>query len=172
MTPALDAIRAVAMDVDGVLTDGSFWWGAHGEELKRFCFADSTGIRIAMKSGLRIALISGDSSEEGMALVQRYADRLGITDIYKGCHDKGGAIREFADRHRLQLSEVCFVGDDTIDIPAMKIVGVAVAPADAQAAAKSVAQWVTHQNGGNGAIREVLEAILGMNGTNCGTGSV
>jgi len=158
------------MDVDGVLTDGSFLWGPHGEEFKRFCFADSTGIRIAMRSGIRIALISGDSSEEGKALVQRYADRLGIADVYKGCQNKEAAVREFAQRHQLELSAVCFVGDDTIDIPAMKIVGVAVAPADAQAAAKSVAQWVTQQNGGNGAVREVMDAIVTSSETNAAAG--
>ncbi len=163
MLPALDAIRAVALDVDGVLTDGAFWWGAHGEEFKRFCFADATGIRMAIRAGFQIALISGESSTDGMALVQRYADKVGITDVYKGCHDKESAIRNFAEKHRLQLSEICFVGDDTIDVPAMTAVGVAVSPADAQMAAKSAAHWVTDKNGGNGAVREVLDAILKTN---------
>ena len=93
---SLKNIQAVAMDVDGVLTDGMYWWGSNGEELKRFCFADSTGISRAMKAGIRIALISGESSEAGMTLVQRFADKLKITDVYKGCHDKAPALRDFA----------------------------------------------------------------------------
>lgn len=153
-------IRAVAMDVDGVLTDGMYWWGSNGEEFKRFCFADSTGISQAMKAGIRIALISGESSEAGMALVQRFADKLRITDVYKGCHDKAAAVRDFAQRNGLELSEICFMGDDFIDAPAMEIAGLAAAPADAQALARKSAQFITQHRGGQGAVRELLDLIL------------
>ena len=87
-TAGVQHIKAVAMDVDGVLTDGTFWWGSNGEESKRFCFADSTGVALALKSGMKIALISGESSEPGMKLVQRYAEKLKIDDVYKGCATK------------------------------------------------------------------------------------
>ncbi len=157
---SLKHIRAVAMDVDGVLTDGMYWWGSNGEELKRFCFADSTGITRAMKAGIRIALISGESSEAGMALLQRYADKLKIADVYKGCHDKAAALRDFAQRNGLELQEICFMGDDFIDAPAMAIAGLAAAPADAQALARKHAQLVTERPGGQGAVRELLDLIL------------
>lgn len=155
-----DALKAVAMDVDGVLTDGGFWWGANGEELKRFCFADSTGIAQALQAGIPIALISGDSTPLGMALVKRYADRLKITDIYTGCHDKAGALREFAVRHGLNVTQVCYVGDDTIDLPAMALAGLAVAPLNAVPAVRDRAGYVTRNAGGNGAVREVIDLIL------------
>jgi 3-deoxy-D-manno-octulosonate 8-phosphate phosphatase (KDO 8-P phosphatase) len=155
-----DRVQAVAMDVDGVLTDGTFWWGPNGEEFKRFCFADSTGISLAQRAGLKIALISGESSTAGMALVQRFADKLKIADVYKGCHDKAAAILDFAEKNRLQLSEICFIGDDFIDVPAMAAVGLAAAPADAQPAARLKAHFVTERNGGHGAVREILDAIL------------
>lgn len=148
------------MDVDGVLSDGGFWWSAGGEELKRFCYADVTGISRALASGLVVALISGESSSDGMALVQRYADKLKIEDVYKGCHDKAGAVRELAGKHGLRLSEVCYIGDDVIDIPAMEIAGLAVAPPNAQDAVLAKAQYVTKLGGGHGAVREVLERIL------------
>lgn len=148
------------MDVDGVLTDGTFWLGTNGEQFKRFCFADVTGINLALRAGLRIGLISGESSREGMALVQRFADKLKITDIYKGCHDKAAAVRDFAEKNQLELSEVCFIGDDFIDTAAMAVVGLAAAPADAHPSAKSKAHLVTVRNGGRGAVREVLDAIL------------
>ncbi len=157
---SLKNIRAVAMDVDGVLTDGMYWWGSNGEELKRFCFADSTGIARAIKAGIRIALISGESSEAGMALVQRYADKLKIADVYKGCHDKAAALRDFAQRNGLELEEICFMGDDFIDAPAMAIAGLAAAPADAQALGRQNAQLVTQRPGGQGAVRELLDLIL------------
>jgi len=148
------------MDVDGVLTDGAFWWGTNGEEFKRFSVADGSGIALAMKAGLKIALISGESSAAGMTLVQRFADKLKIVDVYKGCHDKAAAIRDFAERNQLQLSEICFIGDDFIDLPAMEIVGLAVTPADAQLVARSKAHLVTERIGGHGAVREVLDRIL------------
>lgn len=160
MTDRLVAVTAVAMDVDGVLTDGTFWWGTNGEEFKRFCFADVTGINLALQAGIKIALISGESSPAGMALVQRFADKLKISDVYKGCHDKAAAIRDFAERNQLQRAQICFIGDDLIDIPAMASVGLAAAPADAQSGARARAHLVTVRNGGQGAVREVLDAIL------------
>jgi 3-deoxy-D-manno-octulosonate 8-phosphate phosphatase (KDO 8-P phosphatase) len=153
-------IKGVAMDVDGVLTDGSFWWGSSGEEFKRFNFADTTGISQAMKAGIQIALISGESSDPGMRLVQRLADKLKIPTVYKGCHDKEAAVREFAEKHAFQLDEICFIGDDVIDIPAMLVVGLSAVPADAQTLAKSKAKLVLKRNGGQGAVRELLDMIL------------
>jgi 3-deoxy-D-manno-octulosonate 8-phosphate phosphatase (KDO 8-P phosphatase) len=153
-------IKAIATDVDGVLTDGTFWWGTNGEEFKRFSFADITGVAMARKAGLRLALISGESSGAGMTLVQRFADKLQIVDVHKGCHDKAAAVTEFAERYHLQLNEVCFIGDDVPDLPAMEIVGVAVAPANAQTAAKAAATIIASSNGGFGVLREVIERIL------------
>ncbi len=148
------------MDVDGVFTDGTVWWGTNGEEFKRFCYADITGIPRALQSGLTLALISGESSAGSMNLVQRLADKLHISDVYRGCHDKAAAVEDFAQRHGLQLSEVCFIGDDVQDIPAMRMVGVAAVPADAQRPAKAVAQFVATRNGGGGVVREILDEIL------------
>lgn len=162
MTESFKNIQAVLMDVDGVLTDGSFWWGINGEEYKRFCFADATGIAQALGAGVKIGLISGESSEAGMRLVQRLADKLKIVDVYKGCHDKAGAIRDFASRNNIALSDICFIGDDSIDVEAMTIVGLAVAPADAQGPAMSSAHLVTKSRAGHGAVRELLDGILAV----------
>lgn len=148
------------MDVDGVLTDGTFWWGSNGDQFKRFCFADVTGIPRGRQAGLVYALISGDSHPASVTLVHNYAQKMKIADVYAGCHDKAGAVRDFARKHALQLSEICFIGDDVQDIPAMEIAGMSVAPANAQPAAKKRAKFVTSQNGGFGAVRETIEAIL------------
>ena len=149
------------MDVDGVLTDGTFLWGVKGEELKRFSFADVTGVALARAAGIVVALISGESSPDGMALVQRYADKLGIIDVYKGCHDKAAALRGFAVVHELELDEVCFIGDDVMDLPAMAAAGLAAAPADAHASVLARADYVTRAFGGKGAVREVLDLVIG-----------
>jgi 3-deoxy-D-manno-octulosonate 8-phosphate phosphatase (KDO 8-P phosphatase) len=155
-----ESITAVAMDFDGVLTDGGLWWGINGEEMKRLCFADVTGIPLARQAGLKLALISGESSPVGMGLVQRFADKVKITDVYKGCHDKAGALRDFAQKHRLELSQVCFIGDDINDLPAMALAGLPAAPANAQPAVKAKAVFVASQGGGFGAVREIIDAIL------------
>lgn len=159
-TVDLGNIKAVAMDVDGVLTDGTFWWGPNGEEFKRFCFADVTGINRARGKGIVIALISGETSPSGMALVRRFAEKVKIADVFPGCRDKADAVRTFAAAHQLELAQICFIGDDIIDIPAMEIVGVAAAPADAHSNAKAKAHYITEHNGGHGAVREVLDDLL------------
>ena len=81
------------------LTDGGFWWGPNGEEFKQFNFADVMGISLGRKAGLRFALISGEASP----LVDRFAEKMGIVDVYKGCKDKAAALRAFAEKHDLSL---------------------------------------------------------------------
>lgn len=149
------------MDVDGVLTDGTFIWGVDGSEYKRFCFADVTGLGLARAAGCAVALVSGESSEAGMSLVQRYADKLKVEHVYKGCHDKAAALREFTEATGIPLEHTCFIGDDVIDLPAMAIAGVAVAPADAHPSVLAAAHYVTTASGGSGVVREVIDLMLG-----------
>ncbi|HTX70536.1 MAG TPA: HAD hydrolase family protein [Thermoleophilia bacterium] len=149
------------MDVDGVLTDGTFFWGADGSEFKRFCFSDVTALGLARRAGLPVALISGESSESGMSLVQRYADKLRVDHVYKGCHDKATALREFAAATGRPLEVTCYIGDDVIDLPAMSIAGLSVAPSDAHPAVLAAAAHVTQAGGGHGVVREVVDLILG-----------
>ena len=150
-------IKAIAMDVDGVLTDGGVWWGPNGEEWKRFHFADIMGLSLARKSGMAIALLSGEDSP----LVDRLAEKLGITDVYKGCKDKASALRAFSERHGLRLQEICFIGDDVNDLAALAIVGLSACPADARPSVRENCQVVTKLAGGNGAVREVVDMLLG-----------
>ena len=150
-------IRAIAMDVDGVLTDGGVWWGPNGEEWKRFHFADIMGLSLARKSGLVIALMSGENSP----LVDRMAAKFAIVDIYKECKDKAAAIRTFSELNKLRLDEICFIGDDVNDIPALDIVGLSACPADARPSVRERCQIITKLTGGNGAVREVVDMLLG-----------
>ncbi len=149
-------IRAIALDVDGVLTDGGIWWGPNGEEWKRFCFADVMGVSLARKAGLLVTLISGEDSP----LVDRFAAKFALTDITKGCRDKAEALRAYAERNQLQLKEICFMGDDVNDLPALTLAGVAAAPADARPAVLQKAAFIAGSKGGNGAVRELVDAIL------------
>ncbi len=149
-------LKAIVLDVDGVLTDGGVWWGPNGEEWKRFCFADIMGVSLAKKSGLTVALISGEDSP----LVDRFAAKMGISDIEKNCKDKARALRSFAARRGLRFTEICFMGDDVNDLEAMGLAGLAAAPASAVPAALEKAAFVAARSGGNGAVRELVDAIL------------
>jgi 3-deoxy-D-manno-octulosonate 8-phosphate phosphatase (KDO 8-P phosphatase) len=149
-------IKAVALDVDGVLTDGTFLWGANGETLKAFCFRDVMGISLARKSGILIGLISG----EACPLVDRFAEKMGISDVQKGCKDKAAALESFAARHKLSTKDVCFVGDDVNDLAAFALAGSSAAPADAHPKAKRAAHYVAQAAGGHGAVREILDRLM------------
>ncbi len=156
----LENIRAVALDVDGVLTDGGLWWGADGQELKRFSFADIMGISLARRAGLELALISGENSP----LVDRFAEKLRIRHVVKGCRDKASALREFSEATGIALRTICFVGDDINDLPAMEIAGFSAAPANAARDVLARARFVAKSTGGNGAVRELVEAVLEAQG--------
>jgi 3-deoxy-D-manno-octulosonate 8-phosphate phosphatase (KDO 8-P phosphatase) len=149
-------IKAIALDIDGVLTDGTFIWGQNSEEYKKFSFLDIMGISIAVKSGLIFALISGENN----LLIDRYADKMGIIDVFKGCKDKATALRSFAQKYDFPLQQVCFMGDDINDISAMELAGFAAAPSTAHEIARAKATMVTKHGGGHGAVRELIDYIL------------
>ena len=149
-------VRGIALDVDGVLTDGSFWWGPNGEELKRFHFLDVMGIARARRTGIVFALVSGEDSP----LVQRFADKLGIEDVHTGCRDKAAAVRAFTSRYDFDLRDVCFMGDDVNDLPAMAIVGISAAPSNAHGSVLERATIVTRAPGGAGAVRELIDQLV------------
>ena len=152
----LERVRAVALDVDGVLTDGGLWWGPGGEEWKRFCFADIMGVSLARRAGLELALISGENSP----LVDHYAEKMHIRHVMKGCRDKAAAMREFAAATGIELAEICYMGDDVNDLPAMQIAGFSAAPANAAQDILARADFIAKCAGGNGAVRELIEALL------------
>jgi 3-deoxy-D-manno-octulosonate 8-phosphate phosphatase (KDO 8-P phosphatase) len=156
----LASIRAVALDVDGVLTDGGLWWGPGGEEWKRFCFADIMGVSLARRAGLILALISGENSP----FVDRYAEKMLIRHVVKGCRDKAAALREFAAAAEVKLTEICFMGDDVNDLPAMAIAGLSAAPANAASVVLERAHFIARAPGGNGAVRELMDALLAARG--------
>lgn len=153
--PDFRRIKAIALDVDGVLTDGGFWWGPNGEEWKRFCFADVMGISLGKKAGLVFALISGEDSP----LVDRFATKMGITDVFKGCKDKAAALQEFATRHAFALHDIAFMGDDVNDLGAMAIVGLSAAPANAVPEVQKTVRFNSKFAGGSGAVRDLVEVV-------------
>ncbi len=150
------SIVAVAMDFDGVLTDGTFCWGPGGEEWKRLSFTDVMGVSIGTRAGLRFAIISGEDSP----LVDRYATKMAIADVYKGCKDKRAALEDFARRVNAEPSRVAYIGDDVNDLSAMAIAGLSAAPADAHATVLQAVHRILAHRGGRGAVRELIDGIL------------
>lgn len=144
------------MDVDGVLTDGTFWWGPNGEEWKRFSFVDVMGVSLGSKAGLVFGLISGEDSPQ----VERYARKMSIEEVYKGCKDKAAALRAFSERQDIPLARICFIGDDINDLPALAIAGFSAAPSNAHNAVRDRVSLVLDHAGGLGAVRELVDRIL------------
>jgi 3-deoxy-D-manno-octulosonate 8-phosphate phosphatase (KDO 8-P phosphatase) len=149
-------IRAIALDVDGVLTDGSVWWGPGGQEWKRFSYADIMGVSLGIKAGLAFALISGEDSP----LVDRFATKMGIEFVEKHCKDKAAALRRFSSTITIAVCAIAFMGDDVNDLGAMELAGFAAAPANAQPSVRQRAALVTQASGGHGAVREFIDAVL------------
>lgn len=149
-------IRLVLLDSDGVLTDGRIIVSSDGSETRSFDVRDGFGIRMGQSAGLSFGVISG---RESRALTAR-AQELNFDEVHQGVHDKLGLVREILDRRGLEPQTVCFMGDDLIDIQAMRYCGLAVAPADAVDHVRDVAHHVTESQGGRGAVREVVDMLL------------
>ena len=154
------AVRLVLLDVDGVLTDGSVRLGASGEEGRTFYVRDGLGIRMGQEAGLRFGILTGRESE---AVTRRAAD-LHIEEVHQRVHLKADCFREIVGRLAIPGEQVCFIGDDLIDLPAMRLAGFAAAPADAAPEVLAAAHYVTRCPGGRGAVREVLDLVLRASG--------
>jgi 3-deoxy-D-manno-octulosonate 8-phosphate phosphatase (KDO 8-P phosphatase) len=153
---ALAKVKLLAMDVDGVLTDGTFVWGTDGGEYKRFSFADVMGLSIGRKAGLVFALISGEDSP----LVDRFAAKMMIPHVFKGIRSKGETLASLMKKLELAREEVAYIGDDVNDLPAFQEAGLSVAPSNAQGSVKKAADLVLDHSGGAGAVREIIDRLL------------
>jgi len=154
------SVKLLVMDVDGVLTDGSIYVSASGEEIKRFNVWDGAGITMLHRVGVKTAIISSRSSHA----VEVRAKELGITEVRQGVSGKLAALESLLQAYGLTAEEACYVGDDLNDIPVMGVVGASVAVANARPEVKKAATVVTGAAGGDGAIREVAEAIVRAQG--------
>lgn len=153
-------IRLVIFDVDGVLTDGSLYLGDDGQEYKAFNSRDGHGMVTLRETGVRLAVITGRSSE----VVRIRMESLGVAHVYQGRRDKLPAYEELKASLGLPDAEVAYVGDDVVDLPVMRRVGLAIAVADAHPLVRQHAHWSTGSGGGRGAAREVCELILEAQG--------
>ena len=153
-------VRMLALDVDGILTDGRLYFTETGQELKAFNSRDGLGLKMLMDNGYQLALITGRISQA----VKHRAEQLGIEHVYQGQGNKLPAYMELVEKLGLADDEVCYAGDDWIDLPVLDRVGLAVTVADAEPEVISRVHWVTSRPGGRGAVREICNLLLESRG--------
>jgi 3-deoxy-D-manno-octulosonate 8-phosphate phosphatase (KDO 8-P phosphatase) len=157
----LHNVKALAFDVDGVLTDSTLILMPDGELVRTMNMRDSIAMKLAVKSGLHVCIITGGAS---MAVKQRL-NRLGITDIYLKTENKLDAMKEFVSIYELKMEEVLYMGDDLVDHEVMSRVGVPVCPNDAVSEIKDICVYVSDKQGGKGCVRDVIEQVMKIHGT-------
>lgn len=153
-------VSLILLDVDGVLTDGQIHISPQGQEGRSFHARDGQGIRLGQQAGLTFGLLSGRDSPA----VSARAAELGIAEVHQRIADKLACFEQLCRRLERVPEEVCYVGDDLIDVPVLRRAGLAAAPADAIAEARAAAHYVTRLPGGRGAVREVIELVLRAGG--------
>jgi 3-deoxy-D-manno-octulosonate 8-phosphate phosphatase (KDO 8-P phosphatase) len=152
----LAEIRLLVLDVDGVLTDGRLYFGGRGEALKAFHVRDGHGIKLLLAAGIGLAAVSGRRSR---AVAVRMRE-LGLHNVVQGCTDKVAALHRLTQRFDIDPLQCACMVDDTPDLPLMTAVGFAAAVADAHPVVLSAAHWVADAPGGQGAVRELCDALL------------
>jgi 3-deoxy-D-manno-octulosonate 8-phosphate phosphatase (KDO 8-P phosphatase) len=149
------AVRLAILDVDGVLTDGTLWYGPEGEALKAFNSLDGHGVKMLAEAGVAVAILSGRDS----AAVARRARELGIAHVIQGAADKVREFERLVAKLGVVPSDCAFVGDDLPDLAVMQRCGLAVAVANAVDEVKAIAHYVTRARGGQGAVREFCDLV-------------
>jgi YrbI family 3-deoxy-D-manno-octulosonate 8-phosphate phosphatase len=154
----LKKIKLLVSDVDGVLTDSGAYYSGDGIELKKFNIRDGMGMVLLRKAGYKIAIVTTENTK----IVEKRAERLQVDDLIQGSYNKMEAIEKLILKYSLKWEEIAFIGDDINDIAVMEKVGFSVAPANATAINKKIADYVTKLDGGHGAVREVCDLFLEM----------
>ncbi len=149
-------IKLLLLDVDGVLTDGRLYFSNQGDEFKTFSTLDGHGIKMLQKSGVKVGIITGRTSN----LVAKRADDLGIKILVQGREDKWDALQDILAEQPLALEEIAFMGDDWPDLTVMARVGLALTPANGHFSVVERSHWQSQAHGGQGAVREACDMLM------------
>lgn len=155
-------IELLVLDVDGVLTDGGLYYDPEGNVTKRFDVQDGLGIKIGQSAGLKFAVITGLNHGS----VESRVKELGIEEYHAGHLRKVPLLQGIAKRLKLEMDQIAYIGDDWVDAAPMGLVGLPIAVPNAQPEILEIAEWVTHAQGGHGAVREAIHFILKARGLN------
>lgn len=153
-------IRLFVMDVDGILTDGRIIYDDNGNQLKFFNVQDGLGIALLRRGGIESAIITAKSSK----VVERRAKDFKLKYLYQDCSDKLKTFNSLVKKLKISPEEACYMGDDLLDIPVMKLVGLAISVPNAVLEAREAAHHITERQGGHGAVREICDLILKTQG--------
>ena len=156
----LRRVKLLAIDVDGVLTDGRLYFQADGIEIKAFHTQDGHGLKLLKRVGIHVALITGRDSP----MVSQRAAAFGITHVYQGCEDKLTTLRALCQRLDITLEQVAYCGDDLPDLAPIKRSGVGITVPNAPDYMHPHADWITERLGGHGAVREICDTLLTSQG--------
>jgi len=156
----LNDINTFVFDVDGVFTDGSLLVSTDGELLRKMSVKDGYALKTALVKGYNVCIITGGTNEG----VRTRLAGLGVSDIYMGAHDKVTPLNEYLRKHQITAKNVLYMGDDIPDIAPMKLVGLATCPQNAVPEVKAVAKYISHKNGGDACVRDVIEQVLKVRG--------
>lgn len=156
----LPKITTLIFDIDGVLTDGTVTIFTNGEMVRRMNIKDGYALKTAIDQNYNICIISGGTNQS----VRTRLEGLGIKDIYLGAHNKIEQLHDYLSKKNIQLSEVLYMGDDLPDFPVMELIALPTCPQDAAPEIKGIAKYISHKKGGKGAVRDVIEQVLKVQG--------
>lgn len=156
----MNDITTFILDVDGVLTDSSVHITPTGEMLRVMNIRDGFAMKAALESGYNVCIISGGNNE-GVRIRLR---NLGITDIYLGSPDKVETFKEYCEIYNIKPEQVLYMGDDIPDYHVMQLVGLPTCPQDSSPEIKAISNYISHKNGGKGAVRDVIEQVMKVQG--------
>ena len=152
-------VKAFVFDMDGVLTDGTLHIEPGGQWLRKMCIQDGYALQLAVKSGYKVAVISGSESEP----VEKRLQKLGVTEVFMKVNDKESFLKDYLSKNNISLSETLFMGDDMPDYQCMIIAGFACCPSDAAVEIKQISSYISPMRGGYGCVRDVIEKVLKLN---------
>jgi 3-deoxy-D-manno-octulosonate 8-phosphate phosphatase (KDO 8-P phosphatase) len=153
-------IKLLILDVDGVLTDGKIIYDSKGRDLKNFCVHDGLGVWLLKKAGIPTVILTAKSSKT----IKLRAQDMQIEEIFEDVERKGGILDRILRKYKVNTEEICFVGDDLVDLSIMKRIGLPIAVKNACKEIKDISFYITEAEGGKGAVREVCEIILKAKG--------
>jgi 3-deoxy-D-manno-octulosonate 8-phosphate phosphatase (KDO 8-P phosphatase) len=153
-------IKLLILDIDGVLTDGRIVYGNYGDEIKNFDVNDGLGVMLVKRAGIKCIILTARASR----VVTKRAKVLKIDKVYHNFHYKIKALDKIRKKFKVEDEEICFIGDDIIDIPVLKRVGLSICPPNAMDEVKPYAHFITEKTGGRGAVREVCDFLLKAQG--------
>lgn len=152
----MKSIKLIVLDVDGTLTDGKIYHDNNGNEIKSFNVKDGMGIIQALKSGINIAIITARKS----SIVEKRSSELGIKYVFQGVHNKVKCLEQLLKDLNLDYRDTIYIGDDINDIGVMEKVRISACPRDSAELVKEKAHFISNYNGGDGAVREIIENVL------------